>query len=144
MNPVPLELDWLAARLACSASNLFEALATKVSADVTARVAALTEAEIRNRLSFEFSRPDGDGRNYFSVICGRKGQTVRFYLRDGAIHVSREVRTLVNDLEFTVRPTLNAAGECRFVQDGQEGELTVWQVARQALEDTFFVPPQEF
>lgn len=135
--PAP-DFDWVTARHNCTLPNEFERLRDLVEKDVSTR-----RRYLPNDNSMDFNFNDG-GPDHFGVmrspVEGFHGKTygVAFLLRDD--HILVEDTWAERRLTLTL--TLNDAGECQFVIDG-EGEYQRWQIARRALCPIFFQGPTE-
>jgi hypothetical protein len=125
---VPVELDWVKVRAACSLAQVFKALALAIQADVEA-VNALLKPESGTRFAFVSYEP-----KRFSVAC-----EVNHCPSDSVNFTWSETEILVScrdEIIFRASLTLTDSGRCKLKVNGSE--LEQWQFRRKALEDLFF------
>jgi hypothetical protein len=123
--------DWVTTRSQCLGNAVFERLQKAVETDVQTRN-KLPTSECAFRTTSPASTPDSQS---FSVERDGRGDVqarITFEFKDHAI------RALRGDGEPVVvaTPTLNDAGEFRFLVDGKE--LQEWQLRYKALDALFF------
>ena len=123
--------DWVTTRSQCLGSAVFERLRKAVETDVQTRNKLHKGGEYGFRTTSPRSTSNSQS---FSVERDGRGAQARitFEFRDHAI------RVLSDDgkRDLVVTPTLNDAGEFRFLVDGKE--LQEWQVRYKALDALFF------
>jgi hypothetical protein len=142
----PEELDWVSARIECSASKVFQQLKSRAKLDVEKRNERLTNDEKQRRVRFSFFEEPADIReqadNYFSVSrvetvrAMEKRKDVQFFQRDETTIAVTSQDQQQTFLDFVAIPTLTITGDCRLTVNDEE--LTQWQFLRTALEDLFF------
>jgi hypothetical protein len=125
-HDIPAQLDWVNARANCSITDVFLHLRKDIARDIETRN-GLTPVGIAPCM-FRILEPDSDRDNEFTVIRDAAGgpRTVRVHYTATTI--------VLGEIQATL--TLNAAGRCVMVVDGQE--LESWQVRRLAFEGLFF------
>ena len=123
MNDIPIDLDWVKERAACSLGNMFDRLKARAQSDTESR------NSIAGNILFYFKPKDDSS---FTVLRGDSGPLRCFILEEGRIIVQDRAKTEI--LRATI--TLNRDGRCLFEVKGESME--VWQVMRAALEPLFF------
>ena len=122
--------DWVTTRSECLGSAVFERLQRSVETDVQTRN-KLPKGQYAFRTTSPRNTADSQS---FSVERDGRGVQARitFEFKNHAI------RVLSDDgkCALVVTPTLNDAGEFRFLVDGKE--LQEWQVRYRALDALFF------
>jgi len=122
-EPTRADADWVTERSQCTTYELFKKLGQRVKADVEKR------NDMLSRIDFGYE--DNNREDYFVVISRQGARMVRFLVTD---HIA--VTGVQLDVSFEARAVYTADGECR-LQVGNH-QLTIWQVARMALEEMFF------
>ncbi len=129
---IPKELDWVAARAACSVDALFESLAQIIESDVS----AIRKVDARS--IYRFRHP----ATSLNVSVTRETDQAVFVR---AVILTRDRRSITVTTRmpgdefhplFVAMPRLDETGACRLEIDGNPMEL--WQVSRRALEELFF------
>jgi len=123
-------MDWIKARFACSLDHAWLVLKERLKADIaewrthSPADGAVSVSEDGDRLIL--SRAFESGPGPWATLAKTRDKLL---LRSGpAPNSAREDEGL--------HPTLNAAGECRLVRDGEE--LEFWQASRLILEPLLF------
>jgi hypothetical protein len=128
MNGVPVELDWVQKRAACSLEKVFKELAVEIEDDVRA---------INQFPRWPHEEPIESGLNRDgSILFVRRGQSVRPVVKLILGQTRIEIIDEVSNQTLSVTLTLNDEGRCK-LRIGTE-ELEKWQVRRRALEALFF------
>jgi hypothetical protein len=118
------DFNWVEARLNCCAEKVF----AQLQAGVTNDVATINEVARGAGVKFEVSP---HGLRFLVIREGKGVKKVQFVLEKNVISV------LAGDqARFSAAPTMNPAGQCVLIVNGQEMEP--WQVRRMALEQLFF------
>lgn len=134
MEETPKELDWVAARKACTLGQVMHALANGVEQDIQARREVLTEYQKRERMiGFKL-----EAHSVESFTVHRSGagimSLIQFKVDEGLIKVLDEKREVFLQASIGV----NDYGRCMLVVDKKEVEH--WQFRKRALEELFFDP----
>lgn len=126
MYDVPVELNWVEKRAACSAVQVFKELQTGIECDV----AAANKAETMPGPFMTTLTPDGNA--FIVSMKHENGPRIVFNFANDRIQVKDERR----NLKVTASLTLNNSGRCVLKIDG--AELEQWQFRKIALESFFF------
>jgi len=137
-QPGTHDFDWITARHACSVADEFVRLQSLVENCIAVRKRLLASDVLVN---FRFEKSGDEFTVTRFPVAGAHGRTyaATFVLRDDHIYVMCDWAR--KNSSWTLRVTLNDAGECRFVIDG-EGEYLRWQVARRVLCGLLFDGPR--
>lgn len=130
MSTVPLELDWVEKRAACTATRSFNELRKGINNDI-----AVFNSIRKLPPDQQFA---GDMTSDGSTICvGQHGTQVRPIVYIRLVENTIVVRDMVKQINWSVEPKLNQEGRCILkLKDGPE--LEQWQFRKKALEGLFF------
>lgn len=132
-DKLPEQFDWVHARSACRAINVFKELEQGVREDVD-----VAQSLVPERYETKFSVVKAVA-NRFSVVRVEDPMTSNSRSVDFAFGKDRiNVYDDKDQLMYSASLTLNNQGACRLLVN--EGELTQWQFRRMALEKLFFGP----
>lgn len=118
------DFNWVEARLNCCAERVF----AQFQAGVTNDVETINVVAREHGAKFEVSP---HGLRFLVIREGKGVKKVQFVLERGVISVLNG-----DEPHFSATPSMNPAGHCVLIVNGQELEL--WQVRRMALEQLFF------
>ncbi len=128
MSTVPLELNWVEKRVACSAEQLFKEIQTGIENDI-ASMNAIPPSE-----GNFVAQLTSDGKVLVVAHNGpwSKGR-VKLFVQSGKI----EVRNEITQTQWWAAVIFSDEGRCRLrLEDGRE--LEQWQFRKKALESLFF------
>lgn len=127
MSTIPLQLNWVEKRAACSAEKMLPELVAEVKEDVKVRN-ALGNTQFAAELT-------GDQK---TLVIGEIGTWARKErVRVFALNGRMEVRDEVSGARFAAEVFLNDEGRCKLKLENN-AELERWQFRRMALEPLFF------
>ncbi len=125
------EFDWVTARLACRAYDVYLELRSQVEKDVETREDKRPKTELHGHYAFRFKKAD---RAFHVIVEGHKIKgELTFEVTETQIVVSKDGNKLL-----AATPTISNDGEC--VLKVGETEYKFWQFRKLVLDDFLFHP----
>lgn len=128
---VPKELDWVAARAACTAAQMFNELRFGVESDIRSNNEK-TQASDEEKVSSTLI----ENGTAIAISRAKKVPSRRVFiaLSEGKIQVYNDAM----QLQMSGCVALNDAGRCILRLEDDGAELEQWQFRKRALESLFF------